>query len=243
MFSPTADWVIEFSVWVVMVWVTYLVDYGATKNIICPRWFQRCCRREINFQDGGMNIAHLSDTPLQRAHNFNFTTVLGILLWFSTTKQMFPIDDWEWWYIIYPFVPAGAGLIFGYLGEFNGMDTACSLNSCPTWPWQSKLAYFFLGLAGAFGVGFNIYLAYEADFIGEYIALLVGVPLYYLFQYLLFFVNRDVPTLHVHHWIIGYYAALMFRFPHPISRFFCLAAFGISIEGSVAYQLTTLFSN
>lgn len=231
--------VFKFIIWLVFNTLGYCFVKLSLKKCIVPKKLVPEISDVILLEDGNQfDIGHDTKTDMQWINDILITIKLAMCQ-FYFANVMDRIDYYDPFQLIYIPLLITTIFLFGFMGEVKGMQTSCSPGSIKHWPLMSKIVYILVTIVLLAGLGYQIYLSYQTKIIFWYLISLVTTVLFYVALYSGFSCNE----IHIHHWFIGYMLCYYFRFDDVVSNCFYVILYGIFLQGSVSYGITSIFKN
>lgn len=126
--------------------------------------------------------------------------------------------------------------LFIFLGRIEFFDFVLS-NS---YSWKISQIIFLLSIT--FLYFFPIFY-HNKEFYTKYtLHYFITISVLTIISVILFAIDKNIKTFHIHHWIIGYCLFFLFRTQKNILQILCGISIGTFIHGSITYGFDTIFS-
>lgn len=143
--------------------------------------------------------------------------------------------------------------LFGFLGQVKALSNfSISPDYIRNMPLAGKITFTLLALLCTSLVSYHFYLAYLANELIYYILGVVFIPLFYTYLYKFWLQNYyadynnshaiigydddeqqvEKPNWHIHHWFVGFYFSLLFRYDTLVSQLAFSIFYGVFLEGA-----------
>jgi len=227
---------IKFVIWMSYNLLGLYIAEVVTRKYYCPRLANNPYLSSwIIFHtdpDTGEKYFKISVNPIstvQRVRYFITTLhMIAIMYYYGNITEKITGSVWNLCYLLgYTVIP-----LFGLLGETKVLH-----GFVLTWKYlhhmsrPERLYFIFLVIISVILIGYHIYLSWiQAEFV-QYIAGISGIPLLYYYLYQCTLTNKD-HHWHIHHWFVGFYCALMYRYPTILSQIAWTVFYMIFLEGA-----------
>jgi hypothetical protein len=130
-------------------------------------------------------------------------------------------------------VSSGTVILYGCLEEVKGMNFSITPSQFPYYSLQFKIWLILVFTITNYLLVYHLWLADQAGIFWAYLNALLAIPGLYLYWYWGIIKLEPGADWHLHHWFIGGFCALFWRFDDEISRVAFSIYWGVFLSGAI----------